>query len=208
MGLQQILLNLLSNAMKYTSSDGKRGDVTLTMNVVGPDLYRIEVKDTGIGIPAEDIPKLFKPFEQARTHVGGTVRGPSNSQLMMRFHKGLGLTIAKQMVELMGGELTVTSVLGEGSTFAFTFNAQNQSDTRVDMEMTENVIIHLDSKTGSNSPKALELNSISSTKGLLLLPGAEADRTLETKDSEAAYVVVAGQSATHVKVLRFCFVSR
>jgi CheY-like chemotaxis protein len=109
--VRQILLNLIGNAVKFTDE----GEVTLQVNSapVKENLYRLEflISDTGMGISPETIPLLFHPFEQGdasatRRH-GGT---------------GLGLTITKRLVELMGGEIIVSSVLSAGSTFRFSIS--------------------------------------------------------------------------------------
>jgi two-component system sensor histidine kinase RpfC len=104
--LRQVLLNLLSNAIKFT----ERGEITL--KVVAVDMgdsearIRFEVKDTGIGISPENQAHIFEPFAQADDSItriyGGT---------------GLGTTIARQLVTLMGGELGLVSELGVGSLF-------------------------------------------------------------------------------------------
>lgn len=100
--LKQVLLNLLSNAVKYNR---KGGSVTLSCELVDTATVRISITDTGSGIPEADIPTLFDPF----------------SRLYLDTHAqegtGIGLTIAKQLVELMGGHIGVTSELGHGSTF-------------------------------------------------------------------------------------------
>jgi len=99
--LRQVLLNLVSNASKFTR-DGK---IVLS----GADLghsFRLSVSDTGIGIAPGDLTKLFQPFVQADPSTSRTFGGT-----------GLGLAIARHFVERMGGQLTVESVVGEGSTF-------------------------------------------------------------------------------------------
>ncbi|HIJ90452.1 MAG: PAS domain S-box protein [Desulfobulbaceae bacterium] len=106
--LNQVLLNLISNAVKFTP----QGEVSLLVRPIGEVSERVRleflVSDTGIGITPEQQERLFLPFEQADSSTtrkfGGT---------------GLGLAITRQLVELMGGELTVESSHGVGSTFRF-----------------------------------------------------------------------------------------
>jgi signal transduction histidine kinase/CheY-like chemotaxis protein len=101
--LQQILHNLIGNAIKFTL----HGEVRVTANVVGPRL-EVAVEDTGVGIAADKLEKIFESFQQADAssarEFGGT---------------GLGLTITRQLVELHGGRIEVSSTEGEGSRFAF-----------------------------------------------------------------------------------------
>jgi PAS domain S-box-containing protein len=101
---EQVLINLLNNAVKFTNS----GEVCLTA-VVNDNFLVTSVRDTGIGIKPEDIPSLFKPFQQVDTGLTRQYEGT-----------GLGLSISKRLVELLGGSITVQSQQGEGSTFSFT----------------------------------------------------------------------------------------
>lgn len=112
--LNQILLNLLGNAVKFTD----QGHIRLACSSTGqqPDgdlSLHFEVRDTGIGIEAAELPTLFDAFVQAGEHThlryGGT---------------GLGLAISKQLVELQGGRISVQSTPGQGSVFAFTLPVQ------------------------------------------------------------------------------------
>jgi len=108
--LQQILLNLVGNALKFTDSERRQGVVTLTAepgpNSGGSPTLQLHVSDNGIGIPPEAIGSLFKPFTQAESSTtrrfGGT---------------GLGLSISSRLASLMGGEIQVQSTPGKGSTF-------------------------------------------------------------------------------------------
>jgi len=104
--VRQVLINLLGNAIKFTEA----GEVVLHVTAVtgGPELrLRFSVRDTGVGLTREQIGRLFKPFTQADTSVtrrfGGT---------------GLGLHICKRLAAMLGGDLTVDSTPGRGSTFA------------------------------------------------------------------------------------------
>jgi signal transduction histidine kinase/CheY-like chemotaxis protein len=103
--LRQVLINLLGNAVKFT----ERGRVTLRVAPGESDAWQFEVSDTGRGIPLEAQTAIFQPFQQ-----GPGVRGQGGT--------GLGLTIARRQVELMGGGLDVRSKPGAGSAFFFTLN--------------------------------------------------------------------------------------
>jgi GAF domain-containing protein len=103
--IKQILLNLLSNAVKFTPEGGRIGiNARQTDGVV-----EISVTDTGIGITAEDQPKIFEEFRQVGSDNAKKIDGT-----------GLGLTLAKKFVELHGGKIWVTSAVAKGSTFTFT----------------------------------------------------------------------------------------
>lgn len=111
MRFRQILINLVNNALKFTSNGKVTIHVKLISTLNSQNLIRIDVVDTGIGISEEGQQKLFKSFSQVETSTtrqfGGT---------------GLGLAISKSLVELMNGEIGVHSKIGEGSTFWFQIN--------------------------------------------------------------------------------------
>ena len=109
MRLKQVLLNLLSNAVKY-NVDG--GEFTLSCDI-GDTFLSIHVSDTGHGISPEGMKDLFHPFSRL-DHQNSEIEGA-----------GIGLTITKELVELMGGEISVKSVLGEGSIFSIKFPIAN-----------------------------------------------------------------------------------
>ena len=111
--LRQVLTNLLTNSVKFTP----HGEVAVRVSAEIVDdtraILHVEVSDTGIGIDADELARLFEPFTQADTSTtrrfGGT---------------GLGLAISVRLVEMMGGELTADSRRGHGSTFRFSREAR------------------------------------------------------------------------------------
>lgn len=109
MRLTQILLNLLSNAIKFTES----GSIILKLNILESEGTKVKLKfsvvDSGIGIPDDKIGRIFKSFEQADDDTDHKYGGT-----------GLGLSIVKKLVELKGGEIFVSSILGKGSVFSIT----------------------------------------------------------------------------------------
>jgi len=101
--VRQILTNLLSNAVKFCD----RGQVTLSVQPEGTDRVLFRVRDTGIGIAADQLEHIFEPFRQAHSADGRAEGGT-----------GLGLAIVSRLSELLGGEVSVASRVGEGSEFA------------------------------------------------------------------------------------------
>jgi PAS domain S-box-containing protein len=108
--LRQVLLNLVGNAIKFTASGQVALRVTAEAGAAAPGVLRFTISDTGIGIPAEKLGAVFERFTQADS---STTREYGGS--------GLGLTISKRLVELMGGHIRVESTVGKGSVFSFTF---------------------------------------------------------------------------------------
>jgi len=135
--LRQILVNLCGNAVKFT----ERGSVTVSVDAAQVEScrtkLRLEVRDTGVGIPADRVHALFKPFSQVDASTtrryGGT---------------GLGLSIVRRLAELMGGEAGVESSAGVGSTFWFTACFEVASEQSANVVDTVSVPTVLSAKAG------------------------------------------------------------
>ena len=135
--LEQVLLNLLNNAIKFT----EQGQISLTTRLLdnnGPDCQvQFVVEDSGIGMDAATIERLFQSFSQADSSIqrryGGT---------------GLGLAISKQLIEMMGGQISVQSVPGKGSSFTFNVTlkavsaSEKANETQVDSSRPERALEH------------------------------------------------------------------
>ncbi len=147
--LRQILVNLHSNAVKFTS----KGNITLDIEVDSIEethtqspLYTLKfsVTDTGIGITPKQQAKLFQPFTQADASITGKYGGT-----------GLGLTISKRLCNKMGGEISLKSTIGEGSTFSFTIKAKVPLTPKVAVEKPKNVSLSANLNLGFNYPKKI-----------------------------------------------------
>lgn len=132
--LKQIIINLISNAIKFTNS----GSVSLNFNIVkktpGNIKIQIEVVDTGIGIDNEELEMLFDSFSQA-----------SNSYIKKATGTGLGLSICKSLVEQMGGHISVESEKGKGSKFFFKLSIEDRAEKE---EEFKEIKIDLSEKLG------------------------------------------------------------
>ncbi|MEA5519892.1 PAS domain S-box protein [Limnoraphis robusta] len=128
--LRQILINLLSNAIKFT----KKGNITLrvqTQEFQQSNTLMFEVEDTGVGIAPEELNTIFDAFVQAQAgkrSVSGT---------------GLGLTISRKLLELMGGEITVKSKIEQGSTFSFSLPVRLTDGVDLTPEQSDRLVIGL-----------------------------------------------------------------
>ena len=169
--LQQILINLLSNAIKYT----REGEVKVTAERAGPDRLRLAVRDTGIGIAQSDQARIFEEFRQIANAGRGSRSGT-----------GLGLSITRRLVELLGGEISVSSREGEGSVFEVTlpFEIEGRVAPAIEAEIPltdpERTALVIDSDPGS----------LYLTKKYL----AEAGYSVAVTDDPARAVEIAGKA--------------
>jgi len=159
--LTQVLLNLVSNAIKYTPGPGR---VTLRVEE-HPGEFQFSVEDTGVGIAAGEVPKLFERFQQLRRV----------SRMTGSRGTGLGLAISKQLVELHGGHIWVTSVVGQGSAFRFTLPQQRLDE--VFRESLQRALEDAKSGTGRVSLVMLALPTLQALKAQYGLE--ETDRLLK-----------------------------
>lgn len=149
--LEQILVNLVNNAIKFTEQGEVIVDVRIVDSHLSKDLIYLHfsVRDTGIGISPEKQESIFKPFTQA-----------DNSTTRIYGGTGLGLTISRRLVELMGGTLQLKSEPGIGSEFFFEliFKANTQANNLTSVLPYQNVLIADDSEVARNFLKSLVLS--------------------------------------------------
>jgi len=115
--LKRVLMNLLSNAIKYTPP---HGTIRVELEEQRDQVF-MRVRDTGAGIPTEDLPRVFDEFYRAKTPLNEQVKGT-----------GLGLTLVKRIVEAHGGQIWAESHLGQGSTFVVTLPQQQKDMSATD----------------------------------------------------------------------------
>ena len=126
MKLREVLINLLSNAVKYTMSPGTVTFITEeTARFEDNVTLRFTVKDTGIGMDKDFIPKIFEPFSQEKNDCGG-----------MFGSTGLGMAITRNMIDMMNGKIDVESEKGKGSVFTVTVTLKTAQDTGLSAEDT------------------------------------------------------------------------
>lgn len=175
--VRQVLLNLLANAVKFT----EKGGVTLTVRTLNdalaenvPHMIRFEVRDTGIGIPEEKQAKIFEPFTQADDSITRVYGG-----------SGLGTTIARNLVLLMGGRIGVQSSVGQGSLFWF----------EIPLEPAEAQTAGNDDDAYLPKPSAAALGAGAGVNGRAANPGR-------------ARILVAEDNATNQRVAQLILESR
>jgi len=193
--IREVLINLLNNAIKFTNPGGQVGlDIQKMDEKNGQVLIQFRVSDTGIGMSKEQVTKIFKPFTQADVDTtrkyGGT---------------GLGLTISKQYIELMGSTIDVESEKGEGSTFTFTLLmeevpvsegilqnkfadvviGQGISDPSTLLDKTLNSYLHFfgaETETFNTIPRLKELLQVNPTALILVDTAHASEETLRALD--------------------------
>ena len=124
MRIRQVLTNLTSNAVKFTEQGEVTVSIIQSLYTNNADQLRFEIHDTGIGISESDLSRLFEPFVQAD---GATSRRFGGS--------GLGLSISKKLVELMGGTIGASSIIGKGSCFWFTLPLMKSESEDLDCSL-------------------------------------------------------------------------
>ena len=174
--IQQILLNLLGNALKFTES----GEVVLSA-VVQNGWIELAVADTGIGVPREKQEKVFEAFEQGDASTERTYGGT-----------GLGLSVAKQLVELHGGRIWLESVVGQGSVFRFTLPCSSASE----QERTEPVV-----SKKVNTTKALPV-AVATVPVVEEETGSESNVDLLVDDPSEVTILVVDDEPINRQVLR------
>lgn len=124
--LRQVLINLVGNAIKFT----EQGYVILRVQVLEQTQHdyalRFTIEDTGIGVPADEIVLIFEAFGQSKIGKRSSVEGT-----------GLGLPISRKFIQLMGGDLTVVSTVGEGSTFSFDIRVRAINQDEISLYSTQ-----------------------------------------------------------------------
>jgi CheY-like chemotaxis protein/anti-sigma regulatory factor (Ser/Thr protein kinase) len=175
--LKQVLYNYVSNAIKFTPEEGR---IIIRIAAQGPDLFRLEVEDTGIGIPPEHLGKLFVEFQQLDASAAKKFQGT-----------GLGLALTKRIVEAHGGRVEVRSTPGKGSTFsailprAMTAAPQRQPPAVLPAEANRPVLVVDD------DPAALKLVETTLRQmGYRSLCASTAEEALRAAEADPPAVVV------------------
>jgi len=166
--LRQVLVNLVGNAVKFTDTGGITIKMQMRKQGKGSAVLEISVKDTGIGIPEDQLSEIFSPFTQASEQ--------------LREGTGLGLDISIRMAELLGGKLSVQSTLGNGSTFSLALNAGPMSD--LDMVEPSELARTPDPSLAANGADQFDL-SLEGRRVLVVEDGRDNQRILRFLLEEA-----------------------
>jgi signal transduction histidine kinase/CheY-like chemotaxis protein len=139
--LRQVLVNLLGNAVKFTAQGGITMRVAVKEETAGAMRLAVEVQDTGMGIAEDELGKVFDHFEQT---TGGRAKQSGT---------GLGLAISRNYVRMMGGDITVTSELGKGSTFRFEIDIKKGCEEDLKAQISKRRVMGL--QPGQKAPRVL-----------------------------------------------------
>ena len=169
--IQQVLHNLVGNAIKFTDRGSVDVEVSSVLDMRAGTLLRFAVKDTGDGIPADQLERIFAPFEQA---------GRAGDHRARRDGAGLGLTISRELARAMGGDLRCASAPGQGSVFEFTLPLQVASPAPSSTALAPSV-----APPGSDAPAASTEPAASTVAPLPRLEG----RVLLVDDSAVNLLV-------------------
>ncbi|MGB0684052.1 MAG: PAS domain S-box protein [Magnetovibrionaceae bacterium] len=173
--LRQIVLNLLGNGVKFTPE----GAVSLEVRNIGDELVRFEFRDTGIGIAEVDQSRLFKSFSQVDASTARQFEGT-----------GLGLAICKQIVDLMGGKIGVSSVPGEGSLFWFEVSLPKLSQP-VNGDDTKNSLAGMFVLLADPVPQAADVfTRLLTDRGARVVVGHSLAETAELIEADAPDVLI------------------
>lgn len=163
--IQEVQDNFVSNAIKYTMKGSIDIFIEKFTNTDNQQMIKVSVKDTGIGIPKDDIPKLGRKFFRARQYIK-----EGESITVRAGGTGLGLYVSFELIQIMGGEVGIDSIVGEGSTFSFTIP-----------EYTGQANKHIDQTFDSDQPIEEELRkSLKKTNQLI------DDNKIDLGDDEVA----------------------
>ncbi len=166
---RQILLNLVSNAIKFTQQGGIVIRAYAVENPDGETMLQIEVEDSGIGIAEKDMPILFEQFRQVDSSLTRTVGGT-----------GLGLPISKSLTELQGGEMYVESEVNEGSVFAFTIPMNEGAEEKLEERKREK------QQKARSLPKVENIPADKHQSGLIHKEDVERARQMHAESQAAA----------------------
>lgn len=171
---QQVVSNLLSNALKFTRTGGVSVVMRLDNPVSSIPVLKISVRDTGIGMTPEQVSRLFRAFEQAESSTARRYGG-----------SGLGLRISKRLAELMGGDVSADSQIGEGSEFTFSLPVARE-DTKQLFEPST----HLPDNAAKEVSKTSASTPLLSGVRILLMEDSQDDRMLIKRLLENAGAIV------------------
>ena len=179
--VRQVLINLLGNAVKFTEA----GEVGLEVTALGKDRYSFAVSDTGPGIPEEKQESIFEPFQQEDEGMrqGGT---------------GLGLAISTRHVQMMGGEIELDSIPGEGARFAFALTLPPGQESAAEDATEWSRVIHL---AAGHAVQALVVDDVATNRDVLSQMLTHIGVEVETAENGAKALELIGKLMPDIVLL-------